>query len=425
NFVELAEAYPPLKPHVFLRQGQPALDFRDPNVQRRLTEAILHRDFNLKLALPNNRLCPAVPNRWDYVAWINEILVSSYDVSPSSIHGIDIGTGASAIYTLLGCRSHASWSMVGTVDVDATSLHWARENVALNGLQDRIEVMAVDMSQPIVQPLVAHPDIQFDFLMCNPPFYSSADEIADLAAMKEFDPNGVCTGSDNEMIIAGGEVGFVGQIVRESVQLRTRCRWYSSLLGKLSSVREIVELVRSEKINNYVIGEITQGRTKRWAIAWSFGDARLPDGVGRPASLALKTLVPPSNTFAHRLASPMPPSEALGIVYGIAASISELELYVCAPALAFTATAKRNTWSRAARREQARRMSTDGEPTANAPIALQARISLKTTGDGGSAPPTVQIKWTIGQDRALYESFCSHFARKVDERARQPADHLA
>ncbi|KZO97627.1 S-adenosyl-L-methionine dependent methyltransferase [Calocera viscosa TUFC12733] len=417
NFAELAEAYPPLKPHVFLRQGQPALDFRDPNVQRRLTEAILHRDFNLQLVLPNNRLCPAVPNRWDYVAWINEILINSYDVNPNSIHGIDIGTGASAIYALLGCRMHSTWSMIGT-DVDDTSLHWARENVMLNGLQDRVEVMRVDSSHLVLQPLITYPEIQFDFVMCNPPFYSSAEEISDLAAMKEFDPAGVCTGSDNEMIIAGGEISFVGQIVRESAQFGTRCRWYSSLLGKLSSVKDIVKLIRSENINNYAIGEISQGRTKRWAVAWSFGDARLPDAVARPTSLALKSLVPPSNTFTHHLASEMPPSVALSIIFEVAMNVSDLELSTDTLSPPFTATARRNTWSRAARREHARRITTDVEQAANMPIALQTRISLQRDGDD-SASGILHIEWAIGADRALYESFCGHFARKADERTKQ------
>ncbi|EJU00227.1 hypothetical protein DACRYDRAFT_68457, partial [Dacryopinax primogenitus] len=203
---------------------------------------------------------------------------------------------------------HDGWSMIGS-DIDDISLHWARENVKLNSLQDRIEILPVRADKPILQPLLAYPESQysprplcptsthrpprFDFLMCNPPFYSSAEEVADLAGMKELDPSGVCTGSDNEMITPGGEVGFVGRMVRESTRVGRRCRWYTSLLGKLSSVKEVIELIRSPEVNidNYAIGEITQGRTRRLAIAWSFGDARLPDAVGRPTAAALKSFV--------------------------------------------------------------------------------------------------------------------------------------
>lgn len=65
------------------------------------------------------------------------------------------------------------------------------------------------------------------------------------------------------------------------------------MLGKLSSVTEIVEelrrynvsaelkiqnlLLRRLQIDNYAVTELIQGQTRRWAIAWSFGSARLPD----------------------------------------------------------------------------------------------------------------------------------------------------
>lgn len=59
----------------------------------------------------------------------------------------------------------------------------------------------------------------FDFTMCNPPFYSSAAEIADSALMKEEGPRAVCTAGEKEMITSGGEVKFIGRMVEESVQI--------------------------------------------------------------------------------------------------------------------------------------------------------------------------------------------------------------
>ena len=79
--------------------------------------------------------------------------------------------------------------------------------------------------------------------MCNPPFYSSALEIEELAKGKESLPSAVsrpqvsfltinqlfftkvCTGSEVEMIYPnGGEAGFVGRMVEESVTFQGRCR---------------------------------------------------------------------------------------------------------------------------------------------------------------------------------------------------------
>ena len=65
---------------------------------------------------------------------------------------------------------------------------------------------------------------KLDFTMCNPPFYSNHEDVQRSAEGKEYGPNAVCNGSDNEMITAGGEVAFVSRMVGESVQLRTRCR---------------------------------------------------------------------------------------------------------------------------------------------------------------------------------------------------------
>jgi 23S rRNA A1618 N6-methylase RlmF len=124
--------------------------------------------------------------------------------------------------------------------------------------------------------------------MCNPPFYSSQEEIASLAASKELTPHAVsfsslfsgtnktdnslpqvCTGAEMEMITPGGEVAFVARMIEESLALRTRCRfvlgffspyccvwltaascsWFTSLLGRLSSVGEIVGLLKEHKVH--------------------------------------------------------------------------------------------------------------------------------------------------------------------------------
>jgi hypothetical protein len=66
------------------------------------------------------------------------------------------------------------------------------------------------------------------------------------------------------------------------------------MLGKMSSIPDIVCLFREHnvrtlqdsaifyltwtcKVDNYAITEFVQGQTRRWAIGWSFQDARLPD----------------------------------------------------------------------------------------------------------------------------------------------------
>ena len=83
------------------------LDFSNPSVLRELTCAVLERDFGLKVELPLDRLIPAVPQRLNYIHWVEDLLMccqheaggvasSGDDVVPvpkgEAIIGIDIGT---------------------------------------------------------------------------------------------------------------------------------------------------------------------------------------------------------------------------------------------------------------------------------------------------------------------------------------------
>ena len=51
------------------------LDFSDPEALRELTCAVLERDFGLKVEIPLDKLIPAVPQRLNYVHWIEDLLM--------------------------------------------------------------------------------------------------------------------------------------------------------------------------------------------------------------------------------------------------------------------------------------------------------------------------------------------------------------
>lgn len=113
-------------------------------------------------------------------------------------------------------------------DIDLHSIGRAKSNVTANGLQSRVHIAQASLEADILFPLDprfnnGNPAV-FDFTMCNPPFYSSREEVEKSAKAKQLAPNAVCTGADVEMITAGGESGFVRRMVQESLEYRERCR---------------------------------------------------------------------------------------------------------------------------------------------------------------------------------------------------------
>jgi 23S rRNA (adenine1618-N6)-methyltransferase len=120
--------------------------------------------------------------------------------------------------------------------------------------------------------------------MTNPPFYNSSAEMLSSAALKSRPPLTACTGSASEMVTAGGETAFVRRLIAESLALRGRVQWYSSMLGKLSSVADLVAALQEHRVGNYAVAEFVQGgRTRRWALAWSLADRRPAMAVARGA----------------------------------------------------------------------------------------------------------------------------------------------
>ncbi|GAA5862028.1 hypothetical protein JCM8547_001563 [Rhodosporidiobolus lusitaniae] len=329
DFPQLARDVPAFAP--FLRSsgaGRATIDWKDDAAVRALTAALLERDFQLAVELPDDRLCPTVPSRLEHVLFVLRLALLMSDVpstsqGPPRLVGLDIGTGASAIYPILVSRTYSSLSsspqpalrMLAT-DIDARSLSFARSNIARNGLEKEIEVVEVDGEGAIFSKEVVESVERIDFTMCNPPFYASASEIASSLALKELEPFAVCTGASNELITQGGEVEFVLRMVEESRELgREKIRWFTSLLGKHSSIAPLVELLKSHQILNYAITPLPpQGQTTRWVLAWSLQDRRFPPELLYPSPFP--SLVP------SPLPSPTSSSSALAAVSSSSSSSS-------------------------------------------------------------------------------------------------------
>ncbi len=113
------------------------IDFKDPNALKALYRVLMKHYFNLNVDLPINHLIPRVPQRLNYIMWIEDLLSM-----PTTANGIDIGCGTSCVFSLLICSLNKSWKMTAT-DIDDENIEWTQKNIRDNHLilGDRIKGM--------------------------------------------------------------------------------------------------------------------------------------------------------------------------------------------------------------------------------------------------------------------------------------------
>lgn len=259
----LIAAYPSLEPHIIrTRLGEPCrptINYFNPESVRALNTALLVADYNVNPQyneiLPHGALSPPVPGRADYVHYIADVLKQSWpdDVIPTGVNvvGMDIGTGASAIYPTIATAVYG-WKMIAS-EINSASIESAKLIAHANDSADLIDVRHQQSKKSIFYGVLQRGE-KIDFAMCNPPFYSSieafqkenARKLAGLAkggsSLKEQSIAGGSNnfgGTDSELWCEGGEVAFVKRMINESKQYADKCLWFSSLVSRKDNIKRI------------------------------------------------------------------------------------------------------------------------------------------------------------------------------------------
>ena len=143
-----------------------------------------------------------------------------------------------------------------------------------NNLSDPIKAVKVPQKTLLMGTLKEESQIIYDFCMCNPPFFANQLEAKGVNSQnpRRPPPSSVNTGGITEIMAEGGELEFVKRIIHDSLQLEKRLRWYSCVLGKKCSLASLKEELHIQRVPNVTSTELCQGRTMRWALAWSFYD---------------------------------------------------------------------------------------------------------------------------------------------------------
>ena len=300
DFSELAQACPEiLGPHVDAR-GR--VDFRSPAASAAVTRALLLRDYGIAWGPRPGALIPPVPQRRAYLDWVRQLLglcpppKSPGDATSSCpVRGLDIGCGASLIFPLLGAAGFG-WSWVAT-ESDPGNRIWAKKTAACNpslaieiretkppggpGPAPTAEAGGASLLVGVVRP----ESERFAFSVCNPPFFS------DMAEREGGNPSTAHEGTEAEMVYPGGEMGFVQRLFVESAEapgMRDAVHWYTTMLGKKSSLKQLRAFLQSRpEVAAVRSTEFALGRTHRWGLAWTFSSAAR--GSDRTPLLPLET----------------------------------------------------------------------------------------------------------------------------------------
>jgi 23S rRNA A1618 N6-methylase RlmF len=154
----------------------------------------------------------------------------------ASFSVLDVGTGATCIYPILG-HAEYNWKFVGT-DIDKESLKSAEKIIRKNNLNDFISIRFQNEPLQIFKGVIKEYD-SFSIAMCNPPFYKSEQEAYEaterkLKGLNRKDENFIrnFSGTSKELWYQGGEKAFLHNYLFESSLFKTQCLWFTTLVSK-------------------------------------------------------------------------------------------------------------------------------------------------------------------------------------------------
>lgn len=306
DFDALRAGHPTLAPFVVPNAyGDLSIDYADACAVKALNQALLAHAYGLRAwDLPPGGLCPPIPGRSEHLHHLADLLADGASGAGSAggasgagsagvprgraVSVLDVGTGASCIYPLIGAREYG-WRFVGT-EVDPASARWAEKLVAAHPqVADRIEVRL----QP--SPLhcfegVVEPDERFDLSLCNPPFFASAQEAARGNRRKRRNlsekradggrsggkrPTGDVRnfgGKAGELWCEGGELGFVQRMISESAARPQLCRWFTTLVARGATLPRLRRALDDAGAVEVRVLELSHGAKQSRILAWRFGE---------------------------------------------------------------------------------------------------------------------------------------------------------
>lgn len=275
----LGKACPELYPHILVNTyGALSVDFSDPQAVKALNKALLKVYYGISgWDIPAGYLCPPVPGRADYIHYAADILAACNNgmvPTGGAVNVLDTGTGANCIYPLIGNAAYG-WTFTGS-DIDPQAIASAKKIIAGNKqLTGRVSIRLQSNKDRIFKGIIQKEE-HFDLTVCNPPFHASAAEAQAGTARKQRNLGQKKKsplnfgGQGNELWCDGGEREFVTRMIRESVAFAGSCLWFSSLISKSDSLKNVYNVLGEIKAAGIKTIGMAQGSKSSRIVAWTF-----------------------------------------------------------------------------------------------------------------------------------------------------------
>ena len=268
DFDDLIIKNPALKEFVAENKyGSITIDFSNPIAVKELNKALLFTFDKIALwNFPDKNLCPPIPGRLDYIHHLADLLSTEEDVKI-----LDIGTGATCIYPLLGVAAY-NWNFVA-VDIDLDSLDTAQDIIDDNNLDAHIKLRQQLDENQILKGILEDDD-SFSAVMCNPPFYKSAEEAqgANKRKNKNLGNSAVrnVSGNNNELWYVGGEKAFLHNYLYESSLYKDKSTWFTSLVSKKENVESMEKSSKKLGATAFKVIPMSQGNKVTRIVCWKY-----------------------------------------------------------------------------------------------------------------------------------------------------------
>ena len=275
------EKLTPFLPYEFSRLRDSAnskshLPWHDPNFIHAFNHALLKERYGINhWDLPLNSLCPAVPGRMDYLFHLRDLLPPKR-VKKTRI--LDIGTGASVIYPILG-SAEFGWNFIGT-DIHKRSLANAQTILDANSdLKNRIELRHQSDPNRTLNGILSVEE-KFDALICNPLFYESVEQAHSSYEKRQsktertignsISSTRTFSGSLHELVTKGGELEFLSLLIEESLTHAPQISFFSTLVSRKTNLPMLESKLRTLGVPHQQVIQLRHGNKTRHLLMWSF-----------------------------------------------------------------------------------------------------------------------------------------------------------